>query len=157
MLRKTAGLAALFTIALLGAAFAADDEHEGNQTKCPVMGNKINKEVYTDYKGQRVFFCCAGCIDPFNKDPEAYLKKMKEDGVEPMKLKAQSICPVSGEELTGKDVYADHEGQRVYFCCPSCKKAFAADPPKYLKVLSDRGETPEILHEPAEEDHGESK
>lgn len=51
------------------------------QTKCPVMGGDINKEVFVDYKGKRIYFCCKACIETFNKDPEKYLKKMKEDGI----------------------------------------------------------------------------
>jgi Cu(I)/Ag(I) efflux system membrane fusion protein len=51
------------------------------QTLCPVMGNPINKEVYTDYHGKRVYFCCAGCDSTFLEDPEKYLKQMEADGV----------------------------------------------------------------------------
>ena len=53
--------------------------------RCVVMGGKINKDVYVDHEGQRVYFCCAACIDEFNKNPDKYLKKMKEAGVEPQK------------------------------------------------------------------------
>ena len=49
-----------------------------SQVSCPVQGGKINKELYADYKGQRVYFCCPACIPIFKKDPEAYLKKMRE-------------------------------------------------------------------------------
>ncbi|MFZ5452287.1 MAG: YHS domain-containing protein [Thermodesulfobacteriota bacterium] len=55
------------------------------QTTCPVLGGKINKAVYTDYKGQRIYFCCQGCDAEFKKDPEKYLKKMKEQGITPEK------------------------------------------------------------------------
>jgi YHS domain-containing protein len=51
------------------------------QTQCPVLGGKINKNVYADYKGQRIYFCCAGCDKEFNKDPEKYLKKLREQGI----------------------------------------------------------------------------
>jgi YHS domain-containing protein len=55
--------------------------HTGKQqTACPVQGGKINKEVYTDYQGQRVYFCCPACIDIFKKDPEKFLRKMQEKG-----------------------------------------------------------------------------
>ena len=141
--------AALMLAVALSYAGASDHRDEGDQTKCPVMGNPINKDVFTDYKGHRIFFCCSGCIEDFKKNPEAYLEKMKAEGVQPKKLMEQSVCPVSGKELAGKDFYVDHEGQCVYLCCESCKKAFASDPAKYLKVLSDRGEAPEQL--PAEE------
>jgi YHS domain-containing protein len=53
--------------------------------RCVIMGGKINKDVYVDYKGQRVYFCCAGCIKEFNKNPEKYLRMMKEAGVVPEK------------------------------------------------------------------------
>jgi YHS domain-containing protein len=56
-----------------------------SQTKCPVLGGKINEKVFTDYQGKRIYFCCAGCIDEFKKDPEKYLKKMEEQGVTPAK------------------------------------------------------------------------
>jgi len=54
-----------------------------SQTSCPVMGGKINKALHADYKGQRVYFCCPGCIDIFKKDPENYLQKLREQGVLP--------------------------------------------------------------------------
>jgi YHS domain-containing protein len=59
------------------------------QEACPVMGGKINKDVYSDYQGMRIYHCCPGCIAVFKKDPEAYLKKMKEAGVEPEKIPAE--------------------------------------------------------------------
>ncbi|MGA2027088.1 MAG: YHS domain-containing protein [Syntrophobacteraceae bacterium] len=55
------------------------------QTTCPVLGGKINQEVFVDYQGKRIYFCCAACIDEFNKDPEKYLKKMEAQGVTPAK------------------------------------------------------------------------
>ena len=58
------------------------------QTTCPVLGGNISKDIYADYKGQRVYFCCQGCDDEFKKDPEKYLQKMKEQGVQPEKAPA---------------------------------------------------------------------
>ncbi len=52
------------------------------QTTCPVMGAEINKEVYTDYQGKRIYFCCSACIPEFKKDPDKYLKKLQAEGVE---------------------------------------------------------------------------
>ena len=56
------------------------------QESCPVMGGKINKEVYTDYKGMRVYFCCPGCDKKFKEEPEKYLKRLEEMGQKPMAL-----------------------------------------------------------------------
>ena len=46
------------------------------QKTCPVMGGAINKSIYADHKGRRVYFCCAGCVDTFKKDPAMYLAKV---------------------------------------------------------------------------------
>jgi len=54
---------------------------EANQTVCPVMGGEINKEVYADYNGKRVYFCCQDCLSTFKKDPEKYMKKLEDEGV----------------------------------------------------------------------------
>ncbi len=77
-------------IALTLAAFAAGSvwaaepkaATEGEpQTTCPVLGGNVNKQVYADYKGKRIYFCCAGCDAEFKKDPEKYMKKLEEQGV----------------------------------------------------------------------------
>jgi len=51
------------------------------QTMCPVMGGKIDKAVYFDHAGKRVYFCCAGCPAQFKEDPEKYVKKMEDEGI----------------------------------------------------------------------------
>ncbi|MGA8573543.1 MAG: YHS domain-containing protein [Desulfobaccales bacterium] len=46
-----------------------------------MSGGDINKKVYVDYQGKRIYFCCSGCPAEFKKDPEKYLKKMEAQGV----------------------------------------------------------------------------
>ncbi len=65
---------------------AASPEQLGPQSHCPVMGGEINKDVYVDYQGKRVYFCCAGCEDSFMEKPEEYLEKMHADGIEPERV-----------------------------------------------------------------------
>jgi Cu(I)/Ag(I) efflux system membrane fusion protein len=50
----------------------------GEQTLCPVMDNPINKDVFVEYKGKKVYFCCPGCDDAFLKEPEKYLDKLPQ-------------------------------------------------------------------------------
>ena len=79
----------LLVLLTAGLAAAADPVAPGKaQTVCPAMGGTINKDVFVDYKGQRVYFCCPACIEVFKKDPEKYLQKMKEQGVTPEKTPA---------------------------------------------------------------------
>ena len=58
------------------------------QTHCPVMGGSINKDVHTDYNGMRIYFCCPGCEGTFLEKPEAYLQKMREEGIVPEQVEA---------------------------------------------------------------------
>lgn len=48
------------------------------QTTCPIAGMAIDKNVYTEYKGKKVYFCCAGCETPFLENPEKYLSKLPQ-------------------------------------------------------------------------------
>lgn len=55
--------------------------YAAEQTTCPVTGMKINKEYYTDYKGERIYFCTADCIKAFHAHPAKYMKKLQKKGV----------------------------------------------------------------------------
>ncbi len=48
------------------------------QTLCPVMNKPINKELFIEYEGQKVYFCCPGCVDTFKKDPAKYVKDLPQ-------------------------------------------------------------------------------
>ncbi len=60
---------------------AANAAQNKAQTLCPVLGGEIDKRLYVDYKGYRIYFCCKGCPEEFMKDPEKYMKKLRESGV----------------------------------------------------------------------------
>ena len=51
------------------------------QAKCPVMGGDIDKKLFVDVKGKRIYVCCPACIDTIKADPGAYLKKLDSEGV----------------------------------------------------------------------------
>jgi YHS domain-containing protein len=49
------------------------------QTMCPVMdGMKIDKNVFTEYKGKKVYFCCADCKAKFEANPEKYIANLPQ-------------------------------------------------------------------------------
>ena len=49
------------------------------QKTCPVMeGNPINKALFVEYKGKKVYFCCPGCEEKFNAEPEKYIAKLPQ-------------------------------------------------------------------------------
>ncbi|MBP7049499.1 MAG: YHS domain-containing protein [Phycisphaerae bacterium] len=49
------------------------------QKTCPVMeGNPINPDIFVEYKGKKVYFCCKGCPEKFLANPEKYLAKLPQ-------------------------------------------------------------------------------
>jgi len=49
------------------------------QTTCPVIdGNPIDKNVFTEYKGKKVYFCCQDCVAKFKAEPEKYAANLPQ-------------------------------------------------------------------------------
>ncbi len=40
------------------------------------MGMKVNKDLYVEYQGRRVHFCCPACKPKFEGAPERYTHKL---------------------------------------------------------------------------------
>ena len=57
-----------------GGAAAVETE----QKLCPVMGNPINPDIYTEYEGKKVYFCCPECKGKFEAAPEKYISKLPQ-------------------------------------------------------------------------------
>lgn len=105
---------------------------------CPVMGNHGNVEdatSFSDVNGKRYYHCCPGCAEPFQKDPEQYLKKLVLPAFV-VKVEGKTMwvkCAVSNEEfkVTKNTPTAEYEGYKYYFCCEDCKPLFLKSPAKY--------------------------
>ncbi|GMU84502.1 MAG: hypothetical protein AMXMBFR47_43710 [Planctomycetota bacterium] len=70
------------------------------QTRCPISGEQIQPNVFTDLgTGQRIYFCCASCGDKLLKDPAKYAPKLAEQGVkiDPKKVTAADPKPQSDD------------------------------------------------------------
>jgi YHS domain-containing protein len=140
------------------------------QKTCPVMGGAIDKSIYADYKGKRVYFCCSGCPAMFKKEPEKYLKILADRGESVETIAAvkdttkatagkadtakgssiktalipQKTCPVMGDPID-KKLYVDYQGKRIYVCCEMCKSEVSKNPEKWIKKLNDMGEAVETI------------
>jgi YHS domain-containing protein len=55
-------------------------------------------------------------------------------------VKSQTLCPIMRGAIN-KNVHADYEGKRVYFCCSGCIATFKKDPAKYVAKLEKDGIT----------------
>ena len=60
------------------AKLRAEAKEVIEQTTCPVMGGKINKNIFVEHKGRKVYFCCGGCEGKFKADPEKYISKLPQ-------------------------------------------------------------------------------
>lgn len=61
----------------MGAVLLAD----GDQASCPMMGGAINKSLYVDHDGKRVYVCCNDCLAGVTKDPAKFISKLEAEGV----------------------------------------------------------------------------
>lgn len=91
------------------------------QTTCPIQGDPINKNLYVDYKGKRIYVCCQGCIAEVKKDPEGAIKKLALLGqapetIAPVKKSATKAAvkdtskksmDMSGSDMKGMDMSSD--------------------------------------------------
>lgn len=50
----------------------------------------------------------------------------------------KTLCPVMGEVFEiGEDTpFVEHEGQKVFVCCPGCASGFAKDPAGFLAATN---------------------
>lgn len=127
-------------LAIIAVAFtvtAGDTESSESKEKsdCPVMGGKVNKEIYEEYNGERIYFCCESCREKFKEDPEKYLE-MKEAGELSCDYahKANTKCPTCGMDVN-KEISGTYHGCAVYFCAEGCKEKFEKDPHTYMKKM----------------------
>ena len=52
---------------------------DNGQSVCPVMeGNPIDPNVFVEYQGKKVYFCCNDCKAEFLKNPEKYVAKLPQ-------------------------------------------------------------------------------
>ena len=82
------------------------------QKVCPVTGDPINPNIYVDYQGRRIYFCCPMCPPIFKKDPEKYLKKVDEQ----LKAGAAEAKPAT-EAMPGTTAAPAEPGKAAYWTC----------------------------------------
>lgn len=111
---------------LVGApVLAGDKEKDKPAAVCPVMGGKIDTSIAVDYKDGKVYFCCKGCIKPFQKDTAKYAAKANLQLVLTEQAE-QKGCPISGKAVND-DTALEVAGATVKFCCNGCRGKVAKE------------------------------
>lgn len=102
---------------------------------CPTCGCSLARlgiarsdAARTSRDGKDVFFCCEGCRELFEHDPQRYLDEVAD----------WVVCPAClAEKPKRLTVSVEHDGSPVYFCrCPWCLEAFQKDPEGTLERLA---------------------
>lgn len=77
-MKRAAYLIAVAGLLMCGAA-AADSPGKVSNEMCPVLTDQhIDPEIFTDYEGQRVYFCCPRCKKKFIENPAAYMGNLPQ-------------------------------------------------------------------------------
>ena len=83
------------------------------QTVCPIMEGKINKEVFVDVAGYRIYACCPSCLAKIEADPDKAVTALKAKGEKPeLRL---VVCPKCGE-IKGAAQCCSPDAKK----CPRC-------------------------------------
>ncbi len=131
-MKRTVGLGSLICVCfvLAGVAFAAKEHDQNDKAKaalpkalCPVMHQPIDKSVWIDYRGGKLYFCCQSCVKKFKAHEAKYAAGANLQLV--VTGQAQQVaCPI-----TGKTIDPQHAlkvgGVTVKFCCGVCEKKVA--------------------------------
>ena len=48
------------------------------QKICPVMGQPVDPNVFVEYEGKKVYFCCEDCKAQFQENPEKYIAELPQ-------------------------------------------------------------------------------
>ena len=108
-------------------------------TTCPVSTRPLGSNVvFAMVDGRQVGFCCGGCKTRFNRDKDAYNKKIDEQIVKnQMHYYPMDTCIVSGRKLGDNAVNHVAGNQLVRLCCKGCVDGFNDNKDKYLLQIDE--------------------
>ncbi len=103
--------------------------------KCPVSGKKVLADKAVDYKGGKVYFCCAGCPTAFTKSTPKFAAKANHQLVHTGQFK-QTVCPFAGKPVN-PDKNCDVAGVKVGVCCGGCQGKLSKIEDKVTTVFNE--------------------
>lgn len=94
------------------------------------LGISQEQAIRKTHQSRTYVFCCQGCLQLFNQNPEKYLE-------ETLDIK---VCPTClAEKPVARTLATQFEGEVLHFCrCPYCLDTFNKNPQYYLDRLAGR-------------------
>lgn len=105
--------------------------HVGN-TICPITGKAVDKKLFAEKKGERVYVADKKSLAQAKKDFDAaHAKAYPKDKIVKIESKKCIIMP----KRNNKDRFAvTFQGHQINLCCKKCVRRFHKDPQKWLTV-----------------------
>ena len=103
------------------------------QVTCPVTAEPVDKKFFVESKGQKIYVCCKGCVDKYQRDPAKYASALANS------YTFQTKCPVMGGDIDPQVFSKLSTGETIYYCCAGCDKPLRKNPAKYNKSLVSQG------------------
>ncbi len=103
------------------------------QVTCPVTKEPVDKKVFVETNGEKVYLCCKGCAKKYKSDPAKYAGALANS------YTFQTKCPVMGGDINPKVSTTLSTGETIYYCCAGCDKPLRKNPAKYNKNLISQG------------------
>ncbi len=89
-----------------------DAQNSKRQIYCPIMGNKVDdvdRKLFIDYKGKRIYVCCSRCLSIVKDDPEKYVKALEAKGIVLDETPKDKV-PAESKDVEKKE--GDHAGHQ---------------------------------------------
>ncbi len=103
------------------------------QVTCPVSKESVDRKVFVESKGEKVYLCCKDCAGKYESDPAKYASALANS------YTYQTNCPVMGKGINPAVFTKLSTGETIYYCCPGCDKSLQGNPAKYNKKLVSQG------------------
>lgn len=96
------------------------------QVACPVTGEPIDKQFFVETPERDIYFASAEAKAKWEASAEKFADKLDSC------YSFQTHCGTCPGEYNPQ-VFEEHDGRRIYFCCPGCRGVFQKDPAKFMK------------------------
>ena len=110
-MKKLVACSILMFLGLTSVTWAEKDSKK-KAVNCPISKKAVSKDVFVEVNGQKTFFCCKGCVKPY----ETKVLKVVDAG--PAK------CPKSGRPSKAATGLIHRTAKTVAFCCNNCQKGY---------------------------------
>lgn len=130
LLLTGAGLALLLASWLAGCGDAGATDEEGNAAR-PQSEERQAHHAEDEHADHADHADHEGHHGGHQHDPHGTRSGADDDRTVDT---GQKTCPVMGHPVN-PEIFVEHEGRKVYFCCRQCIPEFEADPDRFLAQL----------------------